>query len=91
MFPAGEGRVYVSMDFAAQELVITACTALDEVMLNAFQQEPRLDVHGLTASSIARYCCRAWGTVAGPDELRAVHGGSAQRRPPHQEGVPGRA
>ena len=53
MFPAGEGRVYVSMDFAAQELVITACTALDEVMLNAFQQEPRLDVHGLTASSIA--------------------------------------
>ena len=53
MFPAGEGRVYVSIDFAGQELVITACTALDEVMLNAFQQNPRLDVHGLTASGIA--------------------------------------
>ena len=53
MFPAGEGRVFVSMDYSAEEILITACTAKDPVMLSAFQQQPRLDVHSLTASGIA--------------------------------------
>lgn len=53
MFPAGEGRVYVSLDYVAQEILLTACTAKDPVMTDAFLQTPRLDVHSLTASSIA--------------------------------------
>lgn len=54
MFPAGEGKVFVSLDFAAQEILITACTARDPVMLDAFLQQPRLDIHSLTASGLSR-------------------------------------
>ena len=53
MFPAGEGRLVVSLDFAGQELVLTACASNDPTMLSAFTQTPRLDVHSLTASGIA--------------------------------------
>jgi DNA polymerase-1 len=41
------------MDFASQEVLITACSSSDPVMLSAFQQTPRLDIHSLTASGIA--------------------------------------
>ena len=53
MFPAGEGRAFVSIDIAGQELAIAACTAKDPVLLDAFIQSPRMDVHSLTASGIA--------------------------------------
>ncbi|MEN6303764.1 MAG: DNA polymerase [Armatimonadia bacterium] len=53
MFPAGEGRVTVSLDFASQEICLTACASGDPVMLGAFTQTPRLDFHSLTASGIA--------------------------------------
>ncbi len=53
MFPAGEGRVFVSIDVAGQELAVCACTAKDPVLLAAFTQNPRQDVHSLTASGIA--------------------------------------
>ncbi len=53
MFPAGEGRVFVSLDFAGQEAAMAACASLDPVLLNAFTQSPRLDIHSLTASGIA--------------------------------------
>lgn len=53
MFRAGEGNAFVSLDFAGQELVLTACASNDPVMLDAFMQTPRLDVHSLTASGIA--------------------------------------
>jgi DNA polymerase I-like protein with 3'-5' exonuclease and polymerase domains/5'-3' exonuclease len=53
MFPAGEGRVTVSLDFASQEICLTACASGDPVMLDAFLQAPRRDLHSLTAAGIA--------------------------------------
>lgn len=53
MFPAGEGRVIVSIDFASQEVVLTACATQDPEMLRVFSSEPRLDFHSMTASAIA--------------------------------------
>lgn len=53
MFPAGEGRVIVSIDFASQEICLTACASEDPAMLDAFMQTPRKDLHSLTAAGIA--------------------------------------
>lgn len=53
MFSAGEGRVFVSLDVSSQEILIAACTSKDPIMLDAFMQNPRLDIHSLTASGIA--------------------------------------
>ncbi|NCC41624.1 MAG: hypothetical protein EOM21_19835, partial [Gammaproteobacteria bacterium] len=53
MLPAGEGRVFVSMDVAAQELAIAAYMSKDPVMMDAFMQTPRKDLHSVTASGIA--------------------------------------
>ena len=53
VFVVPEGHLYVSLDYAGQELVLTACAARDPVMLDAFSQTPRKDVHSLTASGIA--------------------------------------
>lgn len=53
MFPAPEGYLTVSIDFSNQEVVLTACAAQDPVMLDAFSQTPRLNIHTLTASGIA--------------------------------------
>lgn len=50
----GDGdRVYVCIDFAAQELVITACESKDPVMLDAFMSNPRKDLHSLTSTGFA--------------------------------------
>lgn len=54
MFRAGEGRAYVSLDFASQELHITAEISKDPQMLNAFVQTPRMDLHSLTASGLSK-------------------------------------
>jgi DNA polymerase-1 len=53
LFPAGDGRVFISSDFAGQEIVLTSCATKDPVLLDAFMQTPRKDVHALTASGIA--------------------------------------
>ena len=53
MFPAPEGYLTVSIDLSNQEVVLTACAAQDPVMLDAFSQTPRLNIHTLTASGIA--------------------------------------
>lgn len=53
MFPAGDGRVFVSIDFASQELVLTACATGDETMLAAFTSTPRMNMHSMTAAGIA--------------------------------------
>lgn len=52
-YPAGEGRAYVSVDFSNQEVVITACESKDPVMLAAFSETPRRDIHSVTASGFA--------------------------------------
>jgi hypothetical protein len=46
-------RVYVCIDFAVQELVITACESKDPVMLDAFMSNPRKDLHSLTSTGFA--------------------------------------
>jgi DNA polymerase-1 len=53
MFPAGEGRVFVSIDLANQELVILAAECKDPVMLDAFLSNPRRDIHSVTSLSYA--------------------------------------
>jgi DNA polymerase-1 len=50
----GDGqRVYVSCDYAGQELMITAVASQDPVMLDAFTSSPRKDLHSLTSSGFA--------------------------------------
>lgn len=50
----GDGpRVYVAMDFANQEMLITAVASQDPVMLGAFTSSPRRDLHSLTATGFA--------------------------------------
>jgi DNA polymerase I-like protein with 3'-5' exonuclease and polymerase domains/5'-3' exonuclease len=52
-FKPGKGRVIVSLDFANQELVVTACESRDPVMLDAFMSTPRKDIHTVTSLSYA--------------------------------------
>lgn len=78
IFPAGEGRVFVSMDFASQELVLTACETKDPVMLDAFMQTPRKDLHSVTASGIAwrilpRLGIPCDGPMSYEDFLKGLH------------------
>ena len=52
-FKPGKGRVIVSLDFANQELVVTACESKDPVMLDAFMSTPRKDIHTVTSLGYA--------------------------------------
>ena len=52
-FKPGKGRVIISLDFANQELVVTACESKDPVMLDAFMSTPRKDIHTVTSLSYA--------------------------------------
>jgi DNA polymerase-1 len=53
VFKPGKGRVIVSLDFANQELVVTACESKDPVMLDAFMSTPRKDIHTVTSLGYA--------------------------------------
>lgn len=63
-FKPGKRRVIVSLDFANQELVVTACESRDPVMLDAFMSTPRKDIHTVTSLSYAHILLPRLG---GPD------------------------
>jgi DNA polymerase-1 len=83
MFPAGEGRVIVSMDFASQEVVLTACAAQDPEMLRVFSSTPRLDFHSMTSSAIAhtllpRLGLPSKGVLSYEEFVAGLHGDDEQ-------------
>jgi DNA polymerase I-like protein with 3'-5' exonuclease and polymerase domains len=55
LFVAGkpeEERVYVSIDWQSQELLILACESRDPVLLDAFTSNPRRDIHAKTGAAM---------------------------------------
>ena len=57
LFPAGDygdgDRVYVSIDWRSQEILILACESRDPVLMDAFLSTPRKDIHSQTGAAIS--------------------------------------
>lgn len=85
MYPAGKDRVFVSLDFASQEIHVCAEISKDPQMLNAFMQSPRLDLHSLTASGLSKVLLPRLG-VKEPKSLNyeefvaALHGDNEEMK-----------
>lgn len=54
IFVPGQGYAYISIDFAGQELRITASETKDPVMLDAYIGDEPKDLHTVTACAIAK-------------------------------------